>query len=894
MADETAGGRFEERLDAALAAWVAFADRRARPLLRAVLALTLLALGWAVTHLGVDSDNIRMLAERLPVRQRHDAFARVFPNLTNALLIVVDAPAPEDAREAARRLAERLAARDDRFHDVFVPGAGPYFERAGLLYRSPDELATLGDQIARIQPFLIALEREPTVANLARLVRIGLDHFDPGATDPATWSAVLDRIHDATVQVYEEFPARVSWEELLLEGSALETATRRMIVAEPVLDFDSVLPAAEALAAVRAEAAALGAPGVTVRVTGNPALNHEEMLALAWDVGVSGVLAFAAVAGILWLALRSWRLVAAALVTLVAGLVWTTAAAALTVGHLNLVSLTFAVLYIGLGIDFAIHLLMHYEEQRRRGAPHRDALDGAARAVGSSLLLCALTTTLGFFAFLPTDYLGVAELGGIAGTGMVVIVVLTLTLLPALLAAGLAPPAREGLAAELALPTGWARPLTGRPRAVRRGALLAGLAAAAALPALRFDPDVVNLRNPETESVQLFQELVAAGGATTPWTADVLAPDLAAADALAARLRAAPGVARAVTLSDYVPTEQEQKRELLADIGFLIDPASGVVTGASSTRPEPAEQVEALRALHEQLGAAWLDDEPSPLGASARRLRAELGAFLDRLAHDVDPVPELARLEASLLGRLPQQLERLRRTLDPPPITRADLPPELVRRMLAGDGQARVQVFAAEDLREPGALGRFADAVQSVAPEATGMAIDVVGFGRVISRSLIEALAAALLAIAALVFLLWRRLDDVLLVLAPLVLAGLLTGAAMVGAGLAFNFANVIVLPLLLGIGVDSGIHLVHRARTHAEAAAAAGDPLLASTTARAVFFSFATTMVSFGNLAFSAHRGIASLGVLLVVGMTLTMACNLLVLPALIDARLGRRALEQ
>jgi hypothetical protein len=306
--------------------------------------------------------------------------------------------------------------------------------------------------------------------------------------------------------------------------------------------------------------------------------------------------------------------------------------------------------------------------------------------------------------------------------------------------------------------------------------------------------------------------------------------------------------------------------------------------------------VAALRALHEELGAEWLAEEPSLLGASARRLREELGAFLARVERDADPGPELARLEASLLGSLPRQVERLRRALDPPPIALEDLPPELSRRMLADDGHARVQVFAVEDLREPGALGRFADAVQAVAPEATGMAIDVVGFGRVISRSLVEALATALVAITLLVWLLWRRVDDTLLVLAPLLLAGLLTAGAMLAFGLSFNFANVIVLPLLLGIGVDSGVHLVHRARVHAlaDGAEASADPLLVSTTARAVFFSFATTMASFGNLAFSAHRGIASLGVLLVVGMTLTMVCNLVVLPALIEWRLGRRALER
>jgi predicted RND superfamily exporter protein len=204
--------------------------------------------------------------------------------------------------------------------------------------------------------------------------------------------------------------------------------------------------------------------------------------------------------------------------------------------------------------------------------------------------------------------------------------------------------------------------------------------------------------------------------------------------------------------------------------------------------------------------------------------------------------------------------------------------------MQAPDGRTRVQVFADGDLRAPGALERFSDAVLGVAPEATGMAVDVVEFGRVVSRSLGQAIATAAAAIALLVFLLWRRLDDTLLALAPLLLAGALTGATMVIAGIPFNFANVVALPLLLGVGVDSAIHLVHRAR--AGGAGPAGS-LLATTTARAVFYSFATTLVSFGNLAFSGHRGIASMGLVLGVGLSLALACNLVVLPALIDWRM-------
>lgn len=883
-------GRFEARVDAALAACIGFAGRRARAVVAGTLLGTTVVGGLAASRFAVDSDPIRLIAEHLPFRQRHDRFAALFPNLTNALLVVVDAPTPARAGSAAEALAARLAAQTGRFHDVYLPGAGPFFERSGLLYRSADDLDALGDQIARMQPLILALEREPTLARLSALVSAGFERVPPEEIDAEAWSALLDRFAAAAVAVHTEFPLQVSWEELLLRGSPFEVGTRRVIVAEPVLDFGSLLPAGAAVRAVREAAAGLDAPDVRVRLTGNPALNHEEMLALAWDVGWSGVISFAAVVGLVWLALRSWRLVLASIATLLVGLVWITGFAVAAVGSLNLVSATFAVLVIGLGIDFAIHFCMHFAELRRVGMETPRALREAGRGVGASLVLCALTTSIGFYAFVPTDHRGVGELGLIAGTGMAVILLLTFTFLPALLSSWLELPSDSRLRPELRLPAGWSAGFGRHPRAVRRAALALALGAAALLPELRFEPDVVALRNPETESVQAFQDLVATGGLASPWFADVLAPDSDAAGALAERLRETPGVGRVVTLADFVPEDQDVKLEILADLSMLIDPAAFETAEAMpAPMPAPPEQIDALRRLHAALDAPWLDADRSLLGASARRLRAELAAFLERVAGDADPAPDLARLETLLLGDLPRQLARLRRALSAEPVTLADLPRELVRRMQAPDGEARVQVFADGDLRVPGALEGFTDAVLAVAPEATGMAVDVVEFGRVVSRSLGQALASAAAAIALLVLFLWRRLDDTLLVLAPLLLAGALTGASMVLAGLSFNFANVIALPLLLGVGVDSAIHLVHRARA---GGAGTGSALLATTTARAVFYSFVTTLVSFGNLACSGHRGIASMGLLLGVGLSLALACNLAVLPALIEWRMpGSRA---
>jgi predicted RND superfamily exporter protein len=269
-----------------------------------------------------------------------------------------------------------------------------------------------------------------------------------------------------------------------------------------------------------------------------------------------------------------------------------------------------------------------------------------------------------------------------------------------------------------------------------------------------------------------------------------------------------------------------------------------------------------------------------------KTLRVSLDEFLTRAEDDANVEDALARLETILLGGLADQLDRLREATFVDPIELDDLPRQLVERMLTEDGRARVQIFPSEVLIEESAFTRFAREVQAVIPSATGLPMNMIAFAEATRDSFREALAYALVLISTFLFLLWRRPRPVLLVLAPLLLSNVLTVGVMAVFGLAFNFANVVVIPLLLGIGVDSGIHLVHRAEAHA----ADGNPtdLLESTTARAVFYSALTTTVSFGTLALSSHRGVASLGVVLSIGMTLTVMSNLIVLPALLALRRG------
>jgi len=868
-----------------LSSWVGCVRRNATLTILLCAVVSVAALAAAGLWLGLNSDTMELFPEELGARKNHDAFAALFPDLESALLIVVDAETPEVARTSSERLVAALRADTENFEDAYLPGGGAFFERNALLYQSPEDLEEFSERLLELQPIIGALERDSSIANLAALVRRGLDHLfsethDAGERDAVVWSDILHRIGRASVEVYQEHPLAISWEELMLRGSAIEVVTRRVVIAHPVLDFEALLPATAPLAAIRSAAGTLALEperGIRVRVTGNPALMDEETRSLVWDIGVSGAVCLVVVSGILLVALRSGRLALAVVATLLTGLVWTAGFAAIAVGDLSVLSVAAGVLFLGLGVDFGIHFAMRYADLIREGRAHEDALDETTRNVGLPLLLCTATTTIGFFAFLPTDYRGVAELGLITGVGLIIILFLTMTLLPALISAvfrvdngRLRPgPLRFG-----ARPT---RFIKRNAAALRWTALGAAIGGAWLVPSLRFDANIVALRDPSTESVQTFNDLLADADGSSPWYANSVGASLAEADALKQKMLQLGVVSRAITLSDYVPEDQDEKLEILADLAMMMD-SGGRMRGKNRAELPVADQIDALRDLRGVLDAAAPSANSETLRASILDLVGKLDVFLARIDRAEDPANSLALLEGLLLASLPAQIERLHRGLQASAIGVEDLPKRLSSRLLAPDGRARVQTFPSENLVDHAAFTRFVDAVQSIDPSVTGVAVNLVEFGKTTQHAFKQALTTAVIVITAILFLVRRRVEDVLLVLAPLSLAAVLTAAWMVLADLPLTFFNVVVIPLLLGAGVDSGIHLVEQSRHHRKRA-----EILRTTTARAVLFSALTTTTSFGTLAFSSHLGLSGLGALLAVGMTLTVVCNLVVLPALL-----------
>ena len=845
-----------------LGAWIGWVSRLAWVVIVLALLATAGAGYFTVTHLKIDASIDQMLSKELPFRKTETAIGKAFPQLNDVLTVIVEAEDDETADRAATALSARLATMKDRFRSVLYPEGLPFFRRNGLLYLDIPELEELSDKLAEAQPMLSSLSADPTLRGLADIIALAIDQGDAKAADAI--APALKRIAASVRRLEEGRDARLSWQSLMSDsGTGVSEATRKFILVQPVLDRGSLAPVDPAIDAVEDAARALKldtAHGIRIRFIGNAIMLQEELETVKSGMGLVGALSLGLVVVLLVVGLRSLRLVAATLVTLVAGLLWTAAFAVAAFKALNIISVAFAVLFIGLSVDFGIHFALRYREAMG-AAGSREALKEAAKGVGLALLLSAVAAAIGFLSFLPTDYRGVSELGVISGVGMFVALVLNLTLLPALLTVM---PART--AAALPQPAGrkslYQSFVRRHALLIVIGATLIGVVAALISPYAWFDDDPLNLRDPKSPSVQTLLDLLD-DPRIEPYSAELLAANVADAKKMAQRFDALPEVKSATTVADLIPKDQAEKRAIIEEMALILSPL--MTAPKDPPTLTDAERLAAFEKLRTVLTHA-----KGSLAPSAR----SLSALLDGTPRSP---ATLRGLENALLGGFPDFRARLIALLSPEEVTMATLPEGLRERQVAADGEALVEIKPEKDLRDPIARQEFVDAVRSVSMETSGPPVRFTAVGETVVGAFRQAAITAGVLIVLLLFAVLRRLRDVALVLAPLALAIVITVALTVLFKTPFNLANIIVLPLILGLGVAFGIQIVLRHRDESDGA------FLETSTPRAVVFSALTTIGSFGALAMSNHPGTASMGLLLMLSISLTMVCTLLVLPALL-----------
>ena len=820
---------------------------------------------YTARHFEINTDINTLISPELDWRKRDIQFDDAFDR-DRTILAVVEAPTPELTSSASAALNQKLAGDTKHFESIEPLGSGEFFEKNGLLFLPAADVARFTSQFESAAPLIEILAGDPSIRGLTGALETGLAGIKRGQVKLDGTARPFNLIAQTVEGVLNKGTATFSWRELTSEKPLTDSDRRAFIEFKPILDFNALEPGKEATDAIRQAASDLNFArdyGARVRLTGPVPIANEEFATVADGAVVNGIGTVLVVLFILWMALHSVKIISAVFANLFIGLSVTTAVGLWMVGSLNLLSIAFAVLFVGLGVDFGIQFSVRYRSERFKSNDLQTALEKAAEYSAIPLSLAAMATAAGFLSFLPTDYKGVSELGQIAGVGMLVAFFSSITVLPSLLSLLNPPGEKESVGYAFLAPVDHF--LEKHRVIIVVGTLLIAAAGLPLLYFLRFDFNPINLRNPHVESIATFLDLRKDPN-TGANAINVMTHSEADAKKIEEKLSKLPEVLRVMSLDSFVPEDQPEKLKLIAQGARVLNPALN--PESVDEPPSDAENVDALKGTVESLRKT-AGDAKGPGAVAARRL----ADALSRLADSNEATRN--KTQAVFVAPLKVVLDQLKSALQAKPVSLKTLPADLVRGWKTKDGLMRVEAQPRGDSNDNDTLRKFAGAVLQAEPTAIGGPVSILKSGDTVVKAFIH---AGLWALAVISFLLWltlRRVTDVLLTLVPLLVAGAVTMEICVLIGMPLNFANIVALPLLLGVGVAFKIYYVTAWR-------AGRTNLLQSSLTRAIFFSAMTTATAFGSLWLSSHPGTASMGKLLALSLVTTLAAVLLFQPAL------------
>ena len=824
-------------------------------------------------HFAINTDINTLISANLDWRQRDQKFDKAFDR-DSTILAVIEAPTPEQTSSAAAALEQKLKGDDKNFLSMQPLGSGEFFEKNGLLFLSTEELGKITGQFQAAAPLIEIMAGDPSIRGLTGALETGLAGVKRGQVKLDNTARPFNMIAQTVEDVLNKGNANFSWRELTSDQPLSDSDRRAFIEFKPVLDFNALQPGKDATDAIRAAAAELDFPSkyqARVRLTGPVPIANEEYATVQDGAIINSLGTILVVLVILWLALHSAKIIFAVFVNLFIGLSITTAVGLMMVGSLNLLSIAFAVLFVGLGVDFGIQFSVRYRSERFKNDNLAEALAEAARRSAVPLSLAAMATAAGFLCFMPTDYKGISELGAIAGAGMLIAFTSSLTVLPALLKLLNPPGEKEPVGYAFLAPLDTFLERHRIPIVV--GTLLVAAAGMPLLYFLKFDFNPMNLRNPNAESIATFLDLRKDPN-TGANAINVMTNSEADARKIEDRLQKLPEVLEVRSLDSFIPADQGPKLKLIAQAAKVLGPALN--PDSIDAPPSDQENVDSLKSAAEALrrtaGDAKGADKGSDKGPGAVASR-RLADALTRLAASDEATRNKA--EAIFITPLKVVFDQLRNALQAQPVSLQTLPPDLVSEWKTKDGLMRVEALPRGDPNDNDNLRRFANAVLAAEPNAIGGPVSILKSGDTVVRAFIHAGIYALVVISLLLWITLRRITDVLMTLVPLLVAGAVTLEICVLIKLPLNFANIVALPLLLGVGVAFKIYYVTAWRS-------GRTNLLQTSLTRAIFFSALTTATAFGSLWLSSHPGTSSMGKLLALSLVTTLAAVLLFQPAL------------
>jgi hopanoid biosynthesis associated RND transporter like protein HpnN len=822
------------------------------------------------------------------------------------IVVVVKGSDQDRMKQALEALATQIERQSESFERLFYQVDLRHLENRALLFLPAEQIAQIQ---ANLKSMALLLEGGPlgwrwlTLVQLLREAQGRVHKLAPnqplGAADEQFFTQLLSISRTAAATLVNPAEYHNPWNSLLAQPPEQKNllaepqyffsgdGSLAFLLAQPRKELGSFTSARRSVEAARALVGATrqAFPELEFGLTGLPVLENDEMVAAQRDTQLASWLAVAGVTLLFFIVYRSIYYPLLTVGTLLLGtslaMGWTT----LTVGHLNILSATFAVMLIGMG-DYGVLWVMRYEAERKRGADVEAALRRTAVCVGCGTLTAALTTTLAFYAAMLADFQAVAELGWIAGSGVLSCALSCFTVLPAALKLLDRRPRTFGLQALSVrardengkASSVWLPGLAGRPSWVIGASLAAACVLGFFACRVCYDHNLLHLQARHLDSVKWELTLIDhTAGAS--WHALSYTDSPEEALALKARYERLPEVSRVVEVASLVPPDQDKKLERLRDIQRRLSrlPERGAVIARDV--PVVAESRTELNKLAVAL--------PDTMEANAPPLLKDLRLAVTRLAAelDEDKAQDLQEFEQHMAGDLAADLHRLRDVSTPAPITLADLPPALRERYIGRSGKWLLQVFGKDCLWDFQPLEHFVKQIQTVDPEATGKPFGTIEGLIAMKKGFQWAGVYAFVAIVAILLSDFRSPKRALIAVSPLALGMVLALGIMGLFGVPLNPANMIALPLVLGVGVDNGVHVLHDFL----APKTEGRRVLSRAIGRGVLVKALTTMIGFGTLMISSQRGLQGLGFCLTLGVGCCMITALVFLPAVL-ALLGTR----
>lgn len=874
-----------------------WSDRKLRTLTDAILdrpwrfvapqlLLFVVCIFYAVHSLGFSAARGDLVSEKIKYQRDYVEFKREF-QLPDALIAMAESDSPEKNRLFVERLAARLQREPALFANTVYKGDLEQMGRKGLLFLSQESL----DEVSRIcredWPFIETFSKADNLNTALRALNREFREGSPTAHSgedlaeaaPAlrAFRRTLDQasrsINEPMTNTFPGIPSLFGDQNrLYLSFSSGRIYALVTHAVSPAVENQAVTRLWELLNQTRREVS-----GVNAGITGEPVLNHDEMLQATRDINLATIISFLLVALIFIIGFHEVSRPLLATFCLLVGIVFALGFTTLTVGRLNILSITLVPILVGVAIDFGVHFISRYEEELCRGHQQREALRRAFAFTGIGIITSGLTIAGAFFAMMLTDFKGIQEMGFVAGAGLLLCLLPMLTLLPLLLT-------KRDLIRRSAKPRRRCPPAWIEQLWLTRPKLVLGIAAAVTVLSLsqfsyvHFDYNLLNLQSRDLPAVQTEEKLIRASSDSVLYGV-VMADSLDQAADLQRKLENLEPVSCVHSIVNLLTEDQSQKLQAVREIKTQISALH--LPPLDTSLPNLAQLNETLYVLEGYLGWApyFLDAETSPDAAleiealrnSVIRLRSLITSAKPETA------ARLAAFQQELFANVRQTLQRVAAQDTDRRLGAQDLPPFLRDRFLSRSGKYLLQVHPKADLWQRPNQEAFLAAVRTVAPNVTGTVVQIHEYTTLLKNNFLKATGYAAAIIAVILLIQFRRFESVILAFLPVALGLCWTIGLMGLLGMHFNPANIMALTLLTGIGISNGIHILIRFKQDAR------PTILAKSTGKAILVSALTTMAGFGSLILARHQGIASLGIIMAIGTGLCLLSALTVLPALL-----------